>query len=249
MRTIGEMLRRLGFSSYAAYRSSRHWRKFRNNLQAGKPNCMCCDDRKGSELHHLSYESLGREKHRDVIALCRKCHENIHDALDNKFPNTPVEFQVSYTKEVIQQATGTSWQHAEARWSWYLKELNRLGKQFKSAKKARRKGPAKKRAKGATKQSKLQRLMSTLAKKNKTKYTTYVCQSCKYKVTREVGRGQELPCVCGRPGTNMRVEATAQNSPLHNQPASVSKTIVLADKTAGLDSANDQALSPPFACN
>lgn len=32
-------------------------------------------------VHHNTYDNLGHEKDRDLIVLCRKCHEKFHDIL------------------------------------------------------------------------------------------------------------------------------------------------------------------------
>ena len=34
------------------------------------------------DLHHLSYDRLGNERHEDLLPLCRTCHRALHRILD-----------------------------------------------------------------------------------------------------------------------------------------------------------------------
>jgi hypothetical protein len=48
--------------------------------------CEGCRRRRPVEVHHLTYERLGREMLFDLVAVCRPCHEAIHDRDDDDDP-------------------------------------------------------------------------------------------------------------------------------------------------------------------
>jgi len=71
-------------SEYAKYLQSEHWQRFRKEQLAGAMDCERCNIPRwlaeiaydqDLHLHHLNYACLGRETHRDVEILCRRCHE------------------------------------------------------------------------------------------------------------------------------------------------------------------------------
>ena len=72
----------MGFSEgYLAYLASDHWQRFRRlALSAAGHRCARCDDDGRTtidvflEVHHLTYERLGRERLEDVEVLCTNCH-------------------------------------------------------------------------------------------------------------------------------------------------------------------------------
>ncbi len=61
------------------------WKKLRLEvIRAQKWRCARCDAFGGAtkptlELHHLHYDTLGRETVADVVALCKVCHSNADD--------------------------------------------------------------------------------------------------------------------------------------------------------------------------
>jgi 5-methylcytosine-specific restriction endonuclease McrA len=74
---------------YAAYMESGKWHRRRRDWEAheefvtGAPvRCAVCGTADWSDLHHLTYDRLGDERHEDLVALCRECHEELHRAYD-----------------------------------------------------------------------------------------------------------------------------------------------------------------------
>jgi len=64
---------------YRKYIHSSQWRQKadeRLKLDGGKC-CVCGGD--ATEVHHLTYENLGKEKMEDLVSLCRRCHEKAED--------------------------------------------------------------------------------------------------------------------------------------------------------------------------
>jgi 5-methylcytosine-specific restriction endonuclease McrA len=51
-----------------------------------EPVCQVCEStwtlRRG-HLHHLSYARLGHEADRDLVPLCRSCHQRLHRVLES----------------------------------------------------------------------------------------------------------------------------------------------------------------------
>jgi 5-methylcytosine-specific restriction endonuclease McrA len=68
----------LVIEDYAAYLQSKWWKAKRaQKLKAARGICQKCGG-KATEVHHLHYQSLGREKNKHLMAVCRPCHDSIH---------------------------------------------------------------------------------------------------------------------------------------------------------------------------
>jgi hypothetical protein len=71
---------------YVEYLNSPAWKSTRIRFYKSKYNkneCYICK-KKGIclDLHHKTYERLGKERLTDLVQLCRKCHEAIHVILE-----------------------------------------------------------------------------------------------------------------------------------------------------------------------
>lgn len=82
-----DRLRKLGYASYKEYLTSDHWYSVRKRFYAsdrvirdGSGNILCsrCMKPRKTDIHHLTYTSLGNEKLMHLIALCRECHNFLH---------------------------------------------------------------------------------------------------------------------------------------------------------------------------
>jgi len=65
------------------YLESDHWKNFRRRwalFYKDTAYCRVCKNPK-YQLHHVTYDRLGREHLADVIPLCRKCHKSLHGKL------------------------------------------------------------------------------------------------------------------------------------------------------------------------
>lgn len=71
---------------YNEYIISDEWYLKRPKILAIKgEKCAICGKDHSLDIHHLNYDTLGREdinNYADVIPLCRYCHEKIHNFLD-----------------------------------------------------------------------------------------------------------------------------------------------------------------------
>lgn len=65
-----------------AYLQSAHWAQTRERYEADAraPHCCAVCGAPRYELHHRTYERLGAEQTRDLMALCRQHHEALHRA-------------------------------------------------------------------------------------------------------------------------------------------------------------------------
>lgn len=64
---------------YTKYLLSDRWQLLRAEIfKSTNYRCVGCND-KCTDLHHLSYDNLGKEKAGiDVVPLCKKCHKKCH---------------------------------------------------------------------------------------------------------------------------------------------------------------------------
>lgn len=67
---------------YHRYLNSWHWRIMRQiKLWLSGHKCQLCASRHRLEVHHNTYERVGRESLNDLVVLCRQCHQKYHNKL------------------------------------------------------------------------------------------------------------------------------------------------------------------------
>ena len=68
------------WARYRDYLQSDQWkRKRRACLRRAGGVCERCARRVAKQAHHLTYKRLGKEAPGDLLAVCRPCHEALHD--------------------------------------------------------------------------------------------------------------------------------------------------------------------------
>lgn len=75
-----DLLREMGYESYADYLQSEHWQEVKARYRASETlpqRCAICNA-KWVQLHHRTYRRLGKEKNSDLVALCRFHHHDLH---------------------------------------------------------------------------------------------------------------------------------------------------------------------------
>lgn len=102
---------------YKDYINSDEWKEKSKLFLRKNPTCQICLKYRSEDVHHLTYKNLGNEQKGDLMALCTRCHRNIHNSLPyiddeeildmskviiqhfRKYPEikTPVLNDVSYT--------------------------------------------------------------------------------------------------------------------------------------------------------
>src|SRR5574344_308004 len=102
---------------YKDYINSDEWKNKSKLFLRKNPTCQICLKYRSEDVHHLTYKNLGNEQKGELMALCTRCHRNIHNSLPyiddeeilnmskviiqhfRKYPEikTPVLNDVSYT--------------------------------------------------------------------------------------------------------------------------------------------------------
>ena len=60
---------------YERHIRSSQWKKMRKDILRMRDRCEGCGTRKFLEVHHKTYERLGRESPSDLEVVCKTCHE------------------------------------------------------------------------------------------------------------------------------------------------------------------------------
>lgn len=62
------------------YIQSAAWQLKRQQiLKRDNHKCVVCFSKDRLEIHHISYRHLGNEPLKDLVTVCRTCHQNTHD--------------------------------------------------------------------------------------------------------------------------------------------------------------------------
>jgi hypothetical protein len=66
---------------YNKYLRSKHWKKTREKalIRADYQCQLCASKDSVLNVHHNSYERIGKEQDKDLIVLCRPCHRRFHN--------------------------------------------------------------------------------------------------------------------------------------------------------------------------
>lgn len=104
MQTGASMANRFGgFATYAEYLKSPHWKRMRKHFCGKRRFCYACQEADRLQIHHIHYSRLGAEEPRDIIVLCRRCHQQLHLFLDAKFPGEKKAFKARKTQQVFEE--------------------------------------------------------------------------------------------------------------------------------------------------
>ena len=65
---------------YWEYVQTPQWKERANHMRARAGHrCQICNSRKGPlDVHHRCYDDVGEEDNRDLVVLCRECHDLFH---------------------------------------------------------------------------------------------------------------------------------------------------------------------------
>lgn len=64
------------YKEYQKYIRSKDWKDTRKEMLTIQPNCYKCGEQ-ATDVHHISYKNLGKEKLDDLMSLCKRCHNRI----------------------------------------------------------------------------------------------------------------------------------------------------------------------------
>lgn len=76
---LDRLVRCLGYGSYTRYLLGEHWLAFSRSVR--QKRCFCCGVGRDLQVHHITYDRLGRERASDVVTVCGGCHSSIHKAV------------------------------------------------------------------------------------------------------------------------------------------------------------------------
>lgn len=66
-------------TSYPEYLKSVRWRKLSADIIRARGKCENCDSIWSLVCHHRDRSNLGSETPKDIVVLCRECHEDVED--------------------------------------------------------------------------------------------------------------------------------------------------------------------------
>lgn len=67
--------------NYQDYLRTRHWKELKEKVTASRhgQRCSCCHSKENLNLHHKTYERIGKERLKDMVFLCREHHLLVHE--------------------------------------------------------------------------------------------------------------------------------------------------------------------------
>ena len=75
------------------YLQSGEWKTLRDCVMSTKPDCQCCG-LIASDVHHMVYRNIVDIRISDLIPVCRKCHNYIHQAIrDGYISQDPTDLE------------------------------------------------------------------------------------------------------------------------------------------------------------
>lgn len=73
-------LRDAWFYHYNEYLHSAEWRiKRQDILERDEFACSICESKENLQVHHVTYDNVGKEQHHELLTLCKSCHTKIHE--------------------------------------------------------------------------------------------------------------------------------------------------------------------------
>lgn len=75
-------------ATYQAHLASPEWQAIKADaLERAGYRCERCGSPWSLTIHHLTYDHLGQETpEQDLMILCRECHREIHQLVDDQAP-------------------------------------------------------------------------------------------------------------------------------------------------------------------
>lgn len=84
---------------YQAYLQTDGWKKRRAwALQFWGNRCALCNSPDKPEVHHRTYERVGKELLSDLIVLCDKCHARHHGVLPTEVTDPYKLIELSFSR-------------------------------------------------------------------------------------------------------------------------------------------------------
>lgn len=75
-------IQHLKYMPYLDYLKTKHWQHIRERaLRWANYKCSICFSKNNLHVHHKTYKNKGQELCKDVVVLCKNCHELYHNKL------------------------------------------------------------------------------------------------------------------------------------------------------------------------
>ena len=88
-------------NEYQAYLRSDEWKRLRTRVRRrARGRCERCHVNQRTDVHHLTYERVGREELSDLIGVCGDCHNALHGRSQYD-PRTCAEHLTDDEKKVL----------------------------------------------------------------------------------------------------------------------------------------------------
>lgn len=69
----------LGYESYSDYLNSTVWKEKALAIKKHMgEKCEICFSKESLEVHHITYNNITNESLKDLVVLCKSCHEEAH---------------------------------------------------------------------------------------------------------------------------------------------------------------------------
>jgi hypothetical protein len=90
----------MGYEDYEAYLLSDHWKQVRGRYAVAWKDCRCVAcGHPTFQLHHITYTRIGKERLKDLVPLCVKCHGSVH--LHHRIKKIPLRFVFRVLQELF----------------------------------------------------------------------------------------------------------------------------------------------------
>lgn len=73
------------------YLRSKEWKSLRETILSTECTCQICKQVEATDVHHFVYRNLVDVTVSDLLPVCRKCHNQIHKAIDSGWISQKVE--------------------------------------------------------------------------------------------------------------------------------------------------------------
>lgn len=108
--------KRIPFTEYKTYIQSGEWRITRlEAIERAGGKCQLCSKSGRLHVHHNTYERLGKELPTDLVALCERCHDLYHAAIDKRTAKHPQVVPISQGKKKRKKKRGQKHPPAQAK--------------------------------------------------------------------------------------------------------------------------------------
>lgn len=88
------------------YLKSEHWRALRGEKLRLNPFCQHCRKARATDVHHVHYRQIFNVRIRDLLSLCRPCHDQEHKINGMPKRRRPRREKFKLTKVQIEQNRG-----------------------------------------------------------------------------------------------------------------------------------------------